>query len=121
MEKEEIILSEDGAATNTAFLPGKSAAQPQADDSLLPKRRRARAEGAMFPLRVAGGAARCGRRHRATLVQLALIAAGGVQVPSMIEGGLSSGQYMRIIRMNLPAGAGSQFASLSAPGESFWM
>jgi len=28
MEKEEIILSEDGAATNTAFLPGKSVAQP---------------------------------------------------------------------------------------------
>jgi hypothetical protein len=46
---------------------------------------------------------------------------GIVQVPLTIEGLLSSGQYMRSIRMNLPAGAGSQFASLSAPGESFWM
>jgi hypothetical protein len=39
----------------------------------------------------------------------------------MIDGLLSSGQYIRNMRMNLPAGAGSQFASLSAPGESFWM
>ena len=37
---------------------------------------------------------------------------GIVHVPSMIEGALSSGQYMRSIRMNLPAGAGSQFNSL---------
>src|SRR5690349_6924327 len=46
---------------------------------------------------------------------------GIVQVPSMIDGLLSFGQYIRSMRMNLPAGAGSQFASLSAPGESFWM
>jgi hypothetical protein len=46
---------------------------------------------------------------------------GIVHVPSMIEGALSSGQYMRSIRMNFPAGAGSQFDSLSAPGESFWI
>ena len=39
----------------------------------------------------------------------------------MIEGFFSFGQYRRSIRMNLPAGAGSQFDSLSAPGESFWM
>ena len=48
-------------------------------------------------------------------------AGGGDQLPSMIEGDFAFGQYNRIIRMNLPAGAGSQFDSLSAPGESFWM
>lgn len=46
---------------------------------------------------------------------------GIVQVPSMIDGLLSFGQYIRSMRMNLPAGAGSQFDSLSVPGESFWM
>jgi hypothetical protein len=46
---------------------------------------------------------------------------GIVHVPSMIEGAFSSGQYMRSIRINLPAGDGSQFDSLSVPGESFWM
>src|SRR5262249_5283496 len=45
---------------------------------------------------------------------------GGFHVPSRIEGAVSSGQYMRSMRMNLPSGAGSQFDSLSAPGESFW-
>src|SRR5262249_29389678 len=44
-----------------------------------------------------------------------------VHVPSRIEGAVSSGQYMRSMRMNLPAGAGSQFDSLSTPGESFWI
>ena len=48
-----------------------------------------------------------------------LTAERGVQEPSMIEGSFSFGQYMRSIKMNLPAGAGSQFASLSVPGESF--
>jgi len=38
-------------------------------------------------------------------------AAGGFQVPLMIEGDFSSGQYIRIISTNLPAGAGSQLAS----------
>jgi hypothetical protein len=38
-------------------------------------------------------------------------------VPSMIEGGFSFGQYIRNISTNCPAGAGSQFASLSLPGE----
>ncbi len=50
-----------------------------------------------------------------------LFTGGIVHVPSMIDGLLSFGQYMRSIRMNLPAGAGSQFDSLFAPGESFWM
>ena len=52
--------------------------------------------------------------------QPTFVTAGGFQLPSMIEGGVSSGQYMRSIRTNLPAGAGSQFASLSAPGDWFW-
>src|SRR6185437_6185667 len=47
--------------------------------------------------------------------------AGGFHEPSRIEGGLSLGQYMRNIRMNLPVGAGSQFDSLFAPGDAFWM
>jgi hypothetical protein len=42
---------------------------------------------------------------------------GTDHVPSMIDGLLSLGQYMRSMRMNLPAGAGSQ----SAPGDLFWM
>jgi hypothetical protein len=44
-----------------------------------------------------------------------------VHVPSRMEGSLSFGQYIRSIRMNLPAGAGSQLLSLSDPGLSFWM
>src|SRR5215813_15248306 len=51
----------------------------------------------------------------------AFFTGGIVHVPSRIDGAVSSGQYMRSIRMNLPAGAGSQFDSLSAPGESFWI
>ena len=48
--------------------------------------------------------------------------AGGIfQLPSRIDGAFSLGQYIRIIRMNLPAGAGSQFDSRSLPGESFWI
>src|SRR5262245_2836376 len=45
---------------------------------------------------------------------------GGVQLPSRIDGALSLGQYMRSIGMNSPFGAGSQLASLSAPGDSVW-
>ena len=37
------------------------------------------------------------------------------------RGFFSLGQYSRIIRTKSPAGAGSQFDSLSLPGESFWM
>src|SRR5262249_19837014 len=51
----------------------------------------------------------------------AFCAAGGFQVPLMIAGDFSPGQYIRIISTNLPAGAGSQFASLSGPGDWFWM
>src|SRR6476660_4339285 len=47
--------------------------------------------------------------------------AGGFHEPSRIDGGVSLGQYMRNIRMNLPVGAGSQFDSLFAPGDAFWM
>jgi hypothetical protein len=41
-------------------------------------------------------------------------------VPSRIEGGDSFGQYMRNIGIKSPVGAGSQLASLSLPGDSFW-
>src|SRR5271166_718377 len=44
----------------------------------------------------------------------------GVHVPSRIDGGVSVGQYKRITSANFPLGAGSQFASLSLPGESAW-
>ena len=46
--------------------------------------------------------------------------AGGVHVPLRIEGAFSLGQYMRSMAMKSPFGAGNQFASLSAPGVSFW-
>lgn len=46
--------------------------------------------------------------------------AGGFQVPSMIEGGVSFGQYRRIMGMNFAFGAGSQLASFALPGESAW-
>src|SRR5262245_6510026 len=46
---------------------------------------------------------------------------GGFQVPSMIDGGVSWGQYSRIISTNFSFGAGSQLASLSLPGDSFWI
>src|SRR5262249_52761812 len=43
------------------------------------------------------------------------------QVPSRIDGGFSSGQYIRSMRMKRPAGAGSQFDSFAFPGDSCWM
>src|SRR5580704_7163844 len=46
--------------------------------------------------------------------------AGGVHVPSMMDGGVSFGQYSRSIGMNLALGAGSQLASFAFPGESAW-
>ena len=52
--------------------------------------------------------------HQAPFV---VLAAGGVHVPLMIEGSLSFGQYIRSIKLNLLVGAGSQFDSLSAPGD----
>ena len=51
--------------------------------------------------------------------QATLLAAGTVHVPLMIDGSVSCGQYMRSINMKSPSGAGSQFDSLSLPGESF--
>jgi hypothetical protein len=51
------------------------------------------------------------------------ITGGGSHEPrpgGKIAGALSFGQYMRIVRMKSPLGAGSQFASLSLPGDSFW-
>jgi hypothetical protein len=47
---------------------------------------------------------------------------GGLQVSckSEVLGG-SVGQYKRMHKMKRPEGAGSQFDSLSLPGESFWM
>ena len=50
----------------------------------------------------------------------ACFTSGGFHVPSRIDGGVSLGQYSRIISTNAPAGAGSQFCSLSLPGESCW-
>src|SRR5262249_12271285 len=47
--------------------------------------------------------------------------AGGFQLPSRIDGGVSLGLYSRSARMNWPSGAGSQFGSLSLPGDSCWM
>jgi hypothetical protein len=44
---------------------------------------------------------------------------GGIfHEPSMIDGSFSFGQYMRNIKMKRSAGAGSQLASLSLPGDS---
>jgi hypothetical protein len=45
---------------------------------------------------------------------------GGVHVPLRIEGAFFLGQYIRSIGRKSPFGAGNQFASLSAPGDSFW-
>ena len=36
----------------------------------------------------------------------------------MIDGGVPVGQYMRSVRLNGPDAAGSQFDSLSLPGDS---
>ena len=49
---------------------------------------------------------------------LAKAMAGGFQLPSMIEGGVSLGQYNRNIVINFALGAGNQFASLALPGDS---
>ena len=48
----------------------------------------------------------------------ASVMAGGFQVPSMMDGGVSFGQYRRSIGINCAFGAGSQLASLALPGES---
>lgn len=46
-------------------------------------------------------------------------APGGTQLPSLMEIGLSLGQYIRNVRLKSPSGAGNQFDSLSLPGEAF--
>jgi hypothetical protein len=51
----------------------------------------------------------------------ACLIGGMVHDPLRIDGLSLLGQYIRNIRMNFPAGAGSQFDSRSAPGESFWI
>ena len=51
-------------------------------------------------------------------LSVALVTFGGTQLPLMIDGLLSSGQYKRNIKMNLSAGDGSQLDSLSTPGNS---
>jgi hypothetical protein len=51
----------------------------------------------------------------------ACFTSGGFHVPSRMDGAFSEGQYNRIIRTNASDGAGSQFCSLSLPGESCWM
>ena len=45
---------------------------------------------------------------------------GGVQVPLMIDGLFSFGQYIRSIGMKSPLDAGSQLASLPLPGDACW-
>ena len=68
-----------------------------------------------------------GRDHQvttaagATVVQPTFFTAGTFHDPSMMDGFFSLGQYSRIIRTKSPDGDGSQFDSLSWPGESFWM
>jgi hypothetical protein len=37
-----------------------------------------------------------------------------------MDGGVAVGQYILGISTNAPLGAGSQWASLSLPGDSFW-
>ena len=51
---------------------------------------------------------------------LTRLTAGGAQLPSRMEGGVSFGQYMRIVRLKWPFGTGSQLASWSFPGDSCW-
>src|SRR5262245_42558861 len=68
------------------------------------------------PAAGAQGGGRLYHRRQATF-----FTGGMVHVPSRIDGSVSCGQYIRSIRMNLPAGAGSQLLSFSDPGLSFWM
>lgn len=60
-------------------------------------------------------------RPAAAVLQDASFTSGIFQLPSMIDGGFSFGQYSRIISTNSSFGAGSQFDSLSLPGDSAWM
>ncbi len=51
-------------------------------------------------------------------VHCIFVTAGGFHEPSMIDGGVSVGQYMRSVTLKGPEAAGSQFDSLSLPGEA---
>lgn len=61
----------------------------------------------------------CGQWPNA-INQAARLIGGGFHEPLRNEIGPSFGQYKRNITLNFPFGAGSQFASLSAPGEAAW-
>jgi hypothetical protein len=52
-----------------------------------------------------------------SVAQATFLTGGGVQVALRMDGVFWLGQYIRSIRTNFPAGAGSQFDSLSAPGD----
>lgn len=47
--------------------------------------------------------------------------AGMTQLASRVEGGSSFGQYIRMVTLKSPSAVGSQFASLSFPGDLRWM
>ena len=58
-----------------------------------------------------------------TGTQFRFTTGGGDQVPlpgGRIDGAVDFGQYMRMVRMKSPFGAGSQFACLPSPGDSCW-
>jgi hypothetical protein len=63
----------------------------------------------------------CAQAEHASTVNQYRTSAGGVQLPSMIDGISSFGQYMRMVILHPPWGAESQFASFSASGESYRM
>ncbi len=56
----------------------------------------------------------------ASFVQFTFLMTGTSHVPSIIDGGVALGQYIRSIGTNAPLGAGNQLASLSLPGDWFW-
>src|SRR5262249_25509880 len=60
------------------------------------------------------------RGVRVICLYCVFVTGGGFQVPSMIDGVVDLGQYMRFIATNGSLGAGSQFAYLSLPGGSLW-
>src|SRR5262249_58618403 len=70
--------------------------------------------------RVLAGVCYCPGVGAAPAPPPALCTAGGFHDPSRIDGFFSLGQYIRSVRRNGPFGAGSQLASLSLPGDSFW-
>jgi hypothetical protein len=90
-------------------------------DNWKPRLERVVVAGNEVKVSPAGGSFRCLLAPKTNYPYLSTLSTGGiVQVPFRIDGSFSFGQYMRSMRMNFPAGAGSQFDSLFAPGESFW-